>query len=327
MYASKRTGYKSKSVHRTVAVEALPTNVTRSWNMNNRELPRDTNEYNPYAEARPQTEVDMTGRAMAPVSIARTQLNPKLMRMAAVELGITDLQRQPVPEGKADWDVPMPEYDPPVLDLPRGATSFRKEGDAPDDSDPSTIAEFKSLEVQVVRRAENGAPLNPLGRTGLRGRGILDKWGATEAADPVVTRINPQSGNMEVLAIQRSDTDEWAFPGGKVDSSETAAIAAGRELVEEAGIRGVSLEFSQAETVYAGYIDDSRNTDNAWMESTALHVHVNANQAALIATEAGSDAAAVRWIAVSEALAPQAMFAPHAAILGSIMLKDMPTIQ
>lgn len=31
-------------------------------------------------------------------------------------------------------------------------------------------------------------PLNPVGRTGLIGRGVLGKWGPNHAADPIVTR-------------------------------------------------------------------------------------------------------------------------------------------
>lgn len=34
----------------------------------------------------------------------------------------------------------------------------------------------------------DGRPLNPLGRTGLKGRGILGKWGPNHAADPIVSR-------------------------------------------------------------------------------------------------------------------------------------------
>ena len=34
----------------------------------------------------------------------------------------------------------------------------------------------------------NNRPLNIRGRTGLRGRGVLGKWGPNHAADPVVTR-------------------------------------------------------------------------------------------------------------------------------------------
>ena len=33
-----------------------------------------------------------------------------------------------------------------------------------------------------------GLPLNPKGRTGLVGRGVLGRWGPNHAGDPVVTR-------------------------------------------------------------------------------------------------------------------------------------------
>lgn len=35
---------------------------------------------------------------------------------------------------------------------------------------------------------EDGYPLNPVGRTGLKGRGSLGKWGPNHAADCIVTR-------------------------------------------------------------------------------------------------------------------------------------------
>lgn len=31
-------------------------------------------------------------------------------------------------------------------------------------------------------------PLNPVGRTGIVGRGLLGRWGPNHAADPIVTR-------------------------------------------------------------------------------------------------------------------------------------------
>lgn len=33
----------------------------------------------------------------------------------------------------------------------------------------------------------NGYPLNPVGRTGITGRGVLGRWGPNHAADPIVT--------------------------------------------------------------------------------------------------------------------------------------------
>lgn len=34
----------------------------------------------------------------------------------------------------------------------------------------------------------NNYPLNPYGRTGIIGRGLLGRWGPNHAADPIVTR-------------------------------------------------------------------------------------------------------------------------------------------
>lgn len=39
-----------------------------------------------------------------------------------------------------------------------------------------------------VYNVVEGRPINPTGRTGLRGRGVLGKWGPNHAADPIVSR-------------------------------------------------------------------------------------------------------------------------------------------
>ena len=44
----------------------------------------------------------------------------------------------------------------------------------------------------------DGAPLNPRGRTGLRGRGLLGQWGPNLAADPIVTRREPLTNQLQV---------------------------------------------------------------------------------------------------------------------------------
>lgn len=148
--------------------------------------------------------------------------------MAKVELGIENLRRFPVPPEKVSWTVDFPGYNPPFVDMPRGSTRFREEGDQPDPADPREIERFFSLEVPEVQREAEGYPLNPRGRTGLRGRGMLNRWGPTQAADPLVTRYN-DDGDLEVLLIQRGDTGEWALPGGKVDPGEQAWETASRQ--------------------------------------------------------------------------------------------------
>ena len=73
---------------------------------------------------------------------------------------------------------------------------------------------------------KDGRPLNPKGRTGLRGHGVLGKCGPNHAADCIVSRFH--NGQLQFIAIQRRDTGEWAVPGGMVDSGESALQAAQR---------------------------------------------------------------------------------------------------
>ena len=63
-----------------------------------------------------------------------------------------------------------------------------------------------------------GRPLNPRGRTGVRGRGLLGRWGPNHAADPIVTRHHPQTGRLQVVAVRRADTGQFAVPGGMSES-------------------------------------------------------------------------------------------------------------
>jgi 8-oxo-dGTP diphosphatase len=55
----------------------------------------------------------------------------------------------------------------------------------------------------------------------------------------------PRAGDLAVLLIQRKKAPfkgHWALPGGFVDENEGLEAAAKRELLEETGISGVSLE-------------------------------------------------------------------------------------
>jgi len=145
---------------------------------------------------------------------------------------------------------------------------------------------------------KNGRPLNPEGRTGLAGRGKLGRWGPNHAADPIVTRLN--NGHLEFVAIQRGDCGEWALPGGMVDPGEEISQTLTREFSEEA-LDGAQLPdelTKKGHELYRGYVDDPRNTDNAWMETVCVNFHDDANgkYTDKLELKAGSDAANVRWI-------------------------------
>jgi len=181
------------------------------------------------------------------------------------------------------WTVPDPEYKPvefthqSVLDADR---TKNKDGWA----DPAAYT--PELQKEISQRVSNaikvggkinmvkGYPRNPIGRTGLVGRGMLGKYGPNEAADALVTRFS-DNNKLQMVAVKRRDNGVWAIPGGMVNKKETARQAAHREFLEEACATGIPEQIKQelqklfskgGSAVYIGYVDDPRNTDYAWME-------------------------------------------------------------
>lgn len=206
-------------------------------------------------------------------------------------------RRVTVPDDKVRFSVPFAAYAPTtftadvVLDNDR---TVREGGWAdPPDAHVVDFSQRQSLQAPLSFD-DDGVPQNPEGRTGLRGRGLLGCWGPNHAADTIVTRGH--GDDVKVLCIRRRDrqgkADAWALPGGMVDAGEAPRIAASRELQEEVGI---DLDLAAATVVYAGYVDDPRNTDQAWMETTALHVHLDDDRAAALRLSAGDDADAAAW--------------------------------
>ncbi len=163
----------------------------------------------------------------------------------------------------------------------------------------------------TIRFAEDGRPLNPMGRTGLEGRGLLGKWGVNLAVDNLITRDNPETGVQELLIIQRP-SGQWGFPGGFVDEAEDTLAALGRELAEETNLQ---VDMAAAELVYQGYVDSSRNTDNAWVETEARQLHLPAefDQTPL----AGDDAQAVDWLNLEDPAWPDRLLDTHAHIVNA----------
>jgi ADP-ribose pyrophosphatase len=192
---------------------------------------------------------------------------------------------------------------------------------------------FNEVDGKVDRRSFmgkyevlDGVPRNPVGRTGMAGRGLLGKWGPNHAADPIVTRWKKNSSGDKVLeegkpvlqfvAVERKDNGEWAIPGGMVDPGENVSVTLKREFCEEAlssltassdeldKIRTLVNElFAGGKKIYEGYVDDPRNTDNAWMETVAMNFHDDTGDAFdRFDLKAGDDAAKVSWVDVSHEL-------------------------
>ena len=235
--------------------------------------------------------------------------------------------RLPVSLEKAPWTVPWPDYAPTHFEHEVLAKNVRggPGGGWADPDNPDLIREevekrityhpdgtARTLKVAGFIQ-DDGIPRYPIGRTGMTGRGLLGKWGPNHAADPIVTRVHPNKG-LQIVAIQRKDTLEWALPGGMVDAGESASQAAKREFEEEAAAfeneadkisfkKMTEYLFSNGEMVYRGCVDDPRNTDNAWMETTAFHFHCSPQLGMMMQRlEAGDDAepGTAIWLTVND---------------------------
>lgn len=76
--------------------------------------------------------------------------------------------------------------------------------------------------------------------------------------------------------------------------------------------------------VYIGYVDDPRNTDNAWMETVAVHYHISDPVLSLGLELSGrDDAANSRWINVDDA-APEfkTLYANHRLFIYLALAKN-----
>lgn len=156
--------------------------------------------------------------------------------------------------------------------------------------------------VVVPALGERQLPLNPMYANGevffraVYGRGDLGKWGPNYAADSIVTYTSPD-GRHFVLLIERGDRQrrarlvpgaalmwERAFPGGMVDPDDEGIfdVVAKRELREETGLdwQAIAPYVSSGREVARGYVEDPRNTVNAWMVTVALHYHLHSWPAA-----------------------------------------------
>lgn len=252
-----------------------------------------------------------------------------------------------VPDENVSWDVELKDYNPTDFTAPFVLSAPW----ADPELDGNFSPQWNALDGKVNRASHEGLyivssegrPLNIRGRTGLAGRGVLGKWGPNHAADPIVTRwlrqdgdivVHPESGKkvLEFVSIQRRDTGDWAIPGGMVDPGENVSATVKREFMEEAldstGAAKDNVEslsamvehfFKGGEVVYRGYVDDPRNTDNAWMETVAFNFHDGTGEeVGQLPLQAGDDAGAIKWMKLSSEVN---LYASHKEFVEKVVQK------
>ena len=203
--------------------------------------------------------------------------------------------KEKVPEA---WREVGPDYAPERVETPDYVKEAVGDWADPERVPMAELAQRKSYagDGALAFNAE-GLPLNPAGPTGRAGR-LLGKWGPNHAADPVILRRDPETGDLQMMAILRSRDQQWAIPGGMVDAGERMSATATRELKEETGI---DVDMSDAKKVYEGVVrDDPRNTDNAWMETAVYAKLLDDKVGAEVRFEGRDDADEARWMTLTD---------------------------
>ena len=162
---------------------------------------------------------------------------------------------------------------------------------------------------------------NPWGQTGVSGRGLLGCWGPNHAADNIVTR-EVKDKVVEVLLVRKNvgDSSTFAFPAGMVEPGQTVSQTLKAELIQEAVKddsdsqesfvnRLFSPECDRG-SVYKGQVDDYRNTDHAWMVTTAqwFHATKEVGEGLCVAVADKDEIASAAWYKIDDVTK---MYASH----------------
>ena len=172
--------------------------------------------------------------------------------------------RQRVSIDEGPWMLDCPDYDPPYhVDESVLANDSSKVADGwADPEDVGSISDALASRV-AKHRDDLGRPLNPRGRTGIAGRGLLGYWGANLSVAAVVIRTN-RKGEIEILLGHEEGETDLEMAKGFLHTGETPQESLQRVLGEETGW---SPEAVPDEVIFEGYTFDPRQTDHAWVES------------------------------------------------------------
>ena len=184
-------------------------------------------------------------------------------------------------------------------------------------ADPEDVSKLgDSLTERAKAHDDSGRPLNPRGRTGIAGRGLLGRWGPNEAIAALVTRENIDSGGTDVLLGRKVGQHSLSVPKGFRLAGEEMDSALLRVLEEDSGWRPSSVG---GEVVLKGYSYDPRQTDHAWVKLEARHIQVDGPDAPAL-FRPGQQFEDMAWVPMNEESLGKLVPA-HAPILQAAMAK------
>ncbi|XP_037570265.1 LOW QUALITY PROTEIN: transient receptor potential channel-like [Dermacentor silvarum] len=241
----------------------------------------------------------------------------------------TRVLRYPVPDKYVAWQVLWLEYDPVAYSRPRTDFPAHLQPHVDEDilglklaSDGGPVPSFAWNSVStspagvsinrqswirdtdgqpiIYRLDAQGMPMNPVGRTGLRGRGALPRWGPNHYVLFIITRwqrakVHLVGGRgLEVVLMRVFRTDHFSLPGDFVPGEgkyETLKLLFKPETVPKCETDDDIKEFFRSSYVeeegtdepmvecrQRGYMDDPMNTDHCWREIELWNIHYDGSE-------------------------------------------------
>jgi len=186
---------------------------------------------------------------------------------------------------EAPWEIENTNYNPPYF---VHETVLQNNQNWADPEDFSKVKrDFKNLNIKYF--SNEGKPLNPTGRSGITGRGLLGKWGPNYAVTCFLLRENDNE-QIEILLCKKSSLNLIA-PQGFIKASETVEQAGKRVIKDDIFIE---IKNTAIKNINYGYSYDVRQTDNAWVEMSSL-LYLNPNDLQNQITEFNSEYQSVSW--------------------------------
>nr|XP_037275704.1 LOW QUALITY PROTEIN: transient receptor potential cation channel subfamily M member 1-like [Rhipicephalus microplus] len=241
----------------------------------------------------------------------------------------TKIQRFPVPDKFVPWEVMWLDYDPVAYTRPRA--QFPAPLQVYVDEDIVVVPKTDNAQslpplqwnclsttpggVNIDRRSwiedadstniiyilENeGVPRNPAGRTGLKGRGALPRWGPNHYVLFIISRYQKSRSalstgrGLEIALMRIFRTDQFVLPGDFVPGElkydgvmrvcfkvpEGTPMSTAEHVkdffsgcLEEQPDASDPSQVVDCSMARRGYMDDPMNTDNCWREVELWKVH------------------------------------------------------
>ena len=173
--------------------------------------------------------------------------------------------RQVILIDEAPWNIDCDQYDPPYYVAPEVLATAKADERR---SHPENFE--KAVELVDAGRSERkddkGRPLNPRGRTGLAGRGSLNRWGANPGIAAVVVCKAVDGAGLQFLVGKQAGHLGASLPCDLLELGESTSDGLRRILAASAGL---DLGDTEAEPIFDDFFYDLRQTDHAWVELEA----------------------------------------------------------